>query len=284
MARVIRWNWPSVRVVGGRATPNIAERNSPVMAPLLHKMTGLTRGAVRLAVVSPMANEAKRASEFVRQVLEQCAGFQRVEHFVVLDSVSRDGTRQILEEHARLDGRLRVIWAPENGCVVDAYVRGYREALASGADWILEIDAGFSHQPDQMPRFFDEMEKGYDCVFATRFSKGGRIEASSPKRKLLSRAGTKLTNFLLGTRLTDMTSGFQLFQRDVLERILEKGVCSRGPFFQTEMKVYCSNLLVAEMPITYRSASHGVGTRAVRESFVQLRRLMELRRAKALYI
>jgi dolichol-phosphate mannosyltransferase len=242
------------------------------------------RENIRLAIVTPMANEGAEATEFVRQALENCRGFQRVEHFVVLDNVSRDNTQQLLDDYARTESRLSVVWAPENRCVVDAYTRGYREALKCGADWILEIDGGFSHHPSDIPPFFDGMEKGYDCVFATRFAKGGKVEDSSLKREIVSRGGTILANMLLGTKFSDMTSGFQLFRAEVLDRILEKGLFSRGPFFQTEMKAYCAKLNVLELPITYRAASHGIGSNAVKESFVQLRRLMDLKRTNQLYI
>ena len=109
--------------------------------------------------------------------------------------------------------RLRVVWAPENQCVVDAYVRGYREALIAGVDWILEIDAGFSHQPQDIPQFFDTMLQGYDCVFGSRFMPGGRFSGGSLKRYLISRGGSVLANLVLGTKETDMTSGFELFSR-----------------------------------------------------------------------
>jgi dolichol-phosphate mannosyltransferase len=205
-----------------------------------------------------MANESTSAVDFVRQVLEYCGDFRKVEFFVVLDGVSKDDTLDLLTGHAGLDFRLKPVWAPENRCVVDAYVRGYKEAIASGADWVLEIDAGFSHRPADIPPFFAAMAEGYDCVFATRFAKGGKIEGSSFKREMVSRGGTILTNLILRTKLSDMTSGFQLFKRTVLEDIVKKGIYSRGPFFQTEMKAYCSKLNYAEVPIVYSMASHAV--------------------------
>jgi dolichol-phosphate mannosyltransferase len=247
-------------------------------------MNSVNRRDIRLAVACPMANEGDRAVQFVREVLAQCGGFRSVTFYVVLDKVSKDNTQQLLQDYTRTESRLAVVWAPENRCVVDAYVRGYREALKGSADWVLEIDAGFSHQPSDIPPFFDIMEKGYDCAFATRFSKGGKIEDSSTKRMVISKGGTVLTNWLLGTKLADMTSGFQLFRAPVLEKILEKGLFSRGPFFQTEMKAYCAKLNLVEVPITYRAASHDVGSKHIKESFTQLQRLRELKRAGALYI
>jgi dolichol-phosphate mannosyltransferase len=237
-----------------------------------------------LAIVSPMANEADTAVDFVKQVLSFCGDFRKVEFFVVLDRVSKDATLSLLKEYSGEEQRLKPVWAPENRSVVDAYMRGYREAIASGADWILEIDAGFSHRPSDLPPFFEAMAQGFDCVFATRFAKGGKIEGSSFKRELISRGGTVLTNLVLRTKLSDMTSGFQLFKRKVLESVLDKGIHSRGPFFQTEMKAYCQNLNYAEIPITYSAASHSVGASSIRESLEQLYRLYQLKRSGTLSI
>jgi dolichol-phosphate mannosyltransferase len=237
-----------------------------------------------LAIVCPMANESDSAVEFVQQILTYCSEFRKVDFLVILDRASKDNTFELMSQYAVVESRLSPIWAPENTCVVDAYRRGYEGAIGSGADWILEIDGGFSHRPADLPRFFSTMAIGFDCVFATRFAKGGKIVGSSWKRALISRGGTFLSNLILSTKLSDMTSGFQLFRRDVLERILQKGIVSRGPFFQTEMKAYCQGLHVAEVPITYSMASHAVGMASLRESLVQLKRLYRLKNKDMLTI
>jgi dolichol-phosphate mannosyltransferase len=200
-----------------------------------------------------------------------------VRFFVVLDNVSTDGTRDLLSAYAAQDPRLEVVWAPENRCVVDAYVSGYRAALDGGSDWILEIDAGYSHQPSEIPRLFEKMTEGYDCVFGSRFCEGGDMSRNSLKRRLLSRGGTLLSNVLLHTKLQDMTSGFQLFSRAAIQGILDRGIRSRGPFFQTEMKAYCQKLRIAEVPITYSGANHSIGRAALSDSFKGLWRLFQLR-------
>ncbi|MFQ5958142.1 MAG: glycosyltransferase [Alphaproteobacteria bacterium] len=233
------------------------------MSPLRTPRPKNSPADVRLGIVCPMANEADNAVAFVRQVLERCDGFRSVVFFCVFDNVCTDGTRDLMRAFAAHEPRVRVVWAPENRSVVDAYVRGYREALAAGCDWILEIDAGFSHLPAEIPLFFEEMESGRDCVFGTRFALGGRMYACSWKRYAVSRLGGLLSRVLLGCRLSDMTSGFQMFRRHALERVLTKGIRSRGPFFQTEIKAYCSGLDVAEVPIHYRSATERVSRGAL---------------------
>lgn len=226
-----------------------------------------------------MASEEETAIPFVDTVLEQCRSrdFQSVTFFAILDNACKDKTRELLQQHARQKSQLSVIWAPENRGVVDAYLRGYREALAAECDWILEIDAGFSHQPDDIPQFFEKMAEGYDCVFGSRFCNGGRIYDSSLKRNLISRGGTLLANLLLGTRLKDMTSGFEMFSRPALEGVLDRGIRSHGPFVQTEIKTYCRNLNVAEVPIRYRGASHKIDSKAIKDALAGLWRLFRLR-------
>lgn len=220
-----------------------------------------------------MANEKASAERFVADVLSYCEGFRDVSLFVVLDRVSRDGTLELLYRVSEEDPRLKVVWAPENRCVVDAYVRGYREALQSDCDWILEMDAGYSHQPYDIPKFFDKMELGYDCVFGTRFSRSGQHSDSSFFRYCLSRFGGVLVNLLLGTRLTDMTSGFEAFSNKTLRLVLDRGIQSKGHFFQSEIKTHCRNLKVAEVPISYRAASPSVNSNVVKDALNNLFRL-----------
>jgi dolichol-phosphate mannosyltransferase len=236
---------------------------------------------IHLGIVCPMANDRATAESFVTSVLRECEAhdFASVTLFVVLDRKSTDGTRELLEAFQECNPMLRVVWAPENRCVVDAYVRGYREAIAAGCDWILEIDGGYSHQPEDLPAFFRKMAEGYDCVFGSRFCDGGKVSDTALKRRVISQGGTFLANLLLGTRLRDMTSGYELFSRGALQRVLARGIQSRGHFFQTEIKAYCRNLTVAEVPIHYRAASDSVNGRVLKDAFANLWRLFRLRLA-----
>jgi len=97
------------------------------------------------------------------------------------------------------------------------------------------------------------------------------------KRRVVSKGGTFLTNRLLGTKLSDMTSGYQLFRREVLEGILARGIQSRGHFFQTEMKVYAHQWEITEVPIHYRAASPSVNAAVINDAFSHLIRLFKMR-------
>lgn len=236
---------------------------------------------IRLGIVCPMANERSRAEEFVEAVLEQCRGrgFRSVKFFAVFDNACTDGTFEMLKALEGRPAELELVWAPENKCVVDAYVRGYREALDSGCDWVLEIDASFSHQPAEIPQFLDKMRDGYDCVFGSRFCEGGKFTDRPFSRYFVSRAGSILANIMLGTKLKDMTSGFEMFTREALERVLERGIRSRGHFFQTEIKAYCRGMRIVEVPIHYRAPSTNVDAGVVGDAFSNLWRLFRKRLA-----
>ena len=177
-----------------------AATHSPATAASASGVTSslIDLSTIDLGVITPMASEAGSAVRFVDAVLAKCRGrdFKSATLFVVLDNACKADTRVLLEEHARHTPELRVVWAPQNKGVVDAYVRGYRAALDHGCDWVLEIDAGFSHDPEDIPQFFDAMRQGYDCVFGSRFMPGGAITDSSLKRKLISKGGTILANFV----------------------------------------------------------------------------------------
>jgi hypothetical protein len=92
---------------------------------------------IRLGIACPMANEGVDAVRFVKDVLAECDGLRQVQFFAVLDRATTDNTLDLLREYAQHESRLVVVWAPENKCVVDAYIRGYREA------W-LQNQIGFS--------------------------------------------------------------------------------------------------------------------------------------------
>jgi dolichol-phosphate mannosyltransferase len=229
-----------------------------------------------------MANEGEDAVRFVTEVLARCGGVDRVAFFAVLDKATTDNSLDLLRTLERTEPRLRVVWAPENRCAVDAYIRGYREALAAGCDYILEIDAGFSHQPEDVPKFLEGIAKGYDAVFGSRFMRGSRLSDASVKRYIVSRGGTLLTNLLVGTKGTDMTSGFEMFSRPTMEMILRNGIRSRAHFFQTEIKVMCRNLKKVEVPIHYRAPSPRLKGTAVTEAFRNLKVLRQQVRSGAI--
>lgn len=229
---------------------------------------------VRLALVVPLASEEATITDFLARVVERLGADDLV--FCVLDTASRDDTRAKVEAFGLRDRRVRLVWAPENRSVVDAYFRGYREAYEAGAGWILEMDGGMSHLPEEIPRFVALIDRGYDYVAGCRFMKGGS-HTGSLRRRLVSRGGSALARLALGTRMRDMTSGFEMFSRRAMEHVLRHGVQSRANFFQTEMKYMLRDWRWIEVPINYRSTNDRVAPGSVGEA---CRNLWKLRRSR----
>lgn len=225
---------------------------------------------MRFGVVLPLANVEGTILPLLDRILAQLSLDDHV--FCVLDHVSRDRTRAVVEQYAAAEGRVACVWAPENRCVVHAYFRGYRAAMEAGSDCILEMDAGFSHCPEEIPQFRRAMEEGYDFAGGCRFMPGGSHEGSI-NRRVVSWGGSVLANLLLGTRMKDMTGGFECFNRRAMELVLAKGVRSQAHFFQTEIRFLMHRLRWIEVPITYRNPSPSVGSSNVVEAFGGLGRM-----------
>ncbi len=218
------------------------------------------------AVVVPMANEAPEFDAFIgvlRPVLDQLGGGKG---YLVVDHASKDHTRALCDQLAARDPRFVTVWAPENRNVVDAYLRGFHAAYDAGHEFIIEMDAGLSHDPRALPTFLDVLRDGNECAFGSRFCRGGSMTDSPLNRRLLSKTGTLLSNWLLGTRMDDMTSGFQGFHRHVVGALLAYPLRSRAHFYQTEVRYLLRERRYAEVPIHYRAPSDSVSKNAIRNA------------------
>jgi dolichol-phosphate mannosyltransferase len=222
------------------------------------------------ALVIPLANEEAELPDLVAALakeMDQLAG--GVVYFVV-DGVSIDRTLECCREIEGNDPRFITKWIPENRCVVDAYMNGFREALKDGHEIIIEMDAGLSHDPRAIPGFLRALNEGNDCAFGSRYINGGSMVDSPWRRRALSKGGTILAKVLLGAGLADMTSGFQGFRRNVLERLVRYPLRSRAHFFQTEVRHLLRHEKLIEVPIHYRAPSPRVSRGAVRNSLAVL--------------
>jgi dolichol-phosphate mannosyltransferase len=183
-----------------------------------------------------------------------------------MDLFSRDNTGAIIKRLEKEHPEIQFLFYKDSTGVVSCYLYGFQYALNHQADYIIEMDCGGSHAPEDLPQFIEKLHDGYDCVFGSRFMKGGQMVNVPLYRKLISRGGTVLANLLLGTSLTDMTSGFEGFQRSALERLDFMRFYSRGHFYQTEMKFRCRNFRVIEVPITYRSSTSSFRMKSLTEA------------------
>jgi dolichol-phosphate mannosyltransferase len=222
------------------------------------------------AAVVPVANEEPEWEDFRHAFVRELDLLGSGKVYLIVDDVSTDRTRELCQDLSKVDPRFVEVYAPENRSVVDAYIRGFREAYAAGHEYIIEMDAGLSHDPRAIPMFLRVLNEGNECAFGSRYINGGSMVDSPWNRRLLSRGGSILARILLGTNMHDLTSGFEGFHRGIVGRILAYPLKSRAHFYQTEIRHLLRHSRWIEVPIHYRAPSPRVSRNAIKNSLATL--------------
>jgi dolichol-phosphate mannosyltransferase len=221
-------------------------------------------------VVIPLANEESGFPEFAAALARVMDAEEGGSVYLVVDQVSKDRTLDCCKELELRDSRFMTKWLPQNRNVVDAYLNGFRDALAAGYEIIIEMDGGLSHDPRAIPAFLRALNEGNDCAFGSRYINGGSMVDSPFGRRFLSKGGTILARVLLGAKLADMTSGYQGFRRSVLQKVVDYPLLSKAHFYQTELRYLLRHQKLIEVPIHYRAPSPSVSKGAIRNSVAVL--------------
>ena len=211
----------------------------------------------------PVANEEETMGDIINEILS--LPYEDLYLYPVIDAYSKDRTEEIIRSFEDT-GRVKCIYYAASKGVISCYFEGYRQALADGADQIIEMDGGGSHKPSEIPQFMEKFDEGYECIWGSRFTEEGGMKDSPWYRKILSGGGTWLANLVLGTTLSDMTSGFEGFKRNVLEEFDFDQFLSTGHMYQTEMRFYCRDRRAVEVPIHYTSGKSSLKADSVFEA------------------
>jgi dolichol-phosphate mannosyltransferase len=213
-------------------------------------------GAGSTWLVLPTYNEAANVAPIVeaaRQALPADA------HVLVVDDNSPDGTGAIADGLAAADPRVEVLHRAGKEGLGPAYIAGFRHALAAGADFVLQMDADFSHDPADLPRLLAAAREGADLAIGSRYVEGGGVTDWSLLRRVVSRGGSLYAGAVLGLPTRDLTGGFKCHRRAVLETIDLGAVTSKGYVFQVEMtyRTLRAGFSVREVPILFRDRQAG---------------------------
>lgn len=209
-------------------------------------------------VILPTYNERENLERFVARILEVINDNDLDGRIIVVDDGSPDGTGEIADTlAARLDN-LSVIHRTEKQGIGPAYVAGFKQALATDTDFIMEMDCDFSHDPANIPAFLEAIKQA-DLVLGSRYVPGGRVENWGLMRRLISRWGGLYARMVLGIPVNDLTGGNKCFRREVLEALDLDAVSSQGYGFQIEMtyRAIRKGFRVKEIPITFSDRQLG---------------------------
>jgi dolichol-phosphate mannosyltransferase len=209
----------------------------------------------RVWVILPTYNEAENIEPLVEAVREQLPESRRV---LIVDDDSPDGTGGIADHLAAEHDDVAVLHRAVKEGLGPAYIAGFREALAGGAELVIEMDADFSHDPAYLPQLLRAAEDA-DLVIGSRYVPGGGVTDWGPVRRLISRGGSAYARAALGIEIRDLTGGFKCLRRQVLEAIDLDSIDSLGYAFQVEVtyRAIQAGFRVVEIPIVFRDRREG---------------------------
>jgi len=225
-------------------------------------------------IVIPTYNEAENIEKIIDRILFQ--GIKGLD-ILIVDDNSPDGTGEIAEEISNHESHVYYLKRPAKQGLGTAYVEGFRYAIKHGYHYVFEMDADFSHDPDEIPNFLEAI-KEYDLVIGSRYIVGVNVINWPLSRLLLSLFANWYSRFITGLPVHDCTGGFKCFRIEVLKSIDLDKIHSDGYSFQIEMnfKAWKKGYTLHEIPIVFTDRVAGrskMNRKIIREAIVMVWKL-----------
>lgn len=222
---------------------------------------------MRTLVIIPTYNEMENISPVLSRVLSVRNDID----ILVVDDNSADGTGEYVKKLTKKERRVKLHIRSAKLGLGTAYIEGFRYAIREGYDYIFEMDADLSHNPDDIPRFLERI-KNADLVVGSRYSDGVSVVNWPMSRLLLSYFANIYARVVTGVPINDMTSGYKCYRRKVVEALLKERIVSDGYSFQIETVfwAYKNKFKVEELPIIFVDRLEGsskMSKRIVWEAF-----------------
>jgi dolichol-phosphate mannosyltransferase len=203
---------------------------------------------MKIMVVVPTYNERANLEELIPRVLGQLPDIE----LLVVDDGSPDGTGEYADSVAAENPRVHVLHRPGKMGLGSAYVYGFTQALTTDAELVIQMDADFSHNPDEIPNLVAQARE-YDVVLGSRYITGANVVNWPLRRLFLSYFANVYTHIVTGLPLRDSTGGFKCFHRKVLGKIELETIRSDGYSFQIEVnfRSWRKGFSLVEIPIVF---------------------------------
>ncbi|MFO8055468.1 MAG: polyprenol monophosphomannose synthase [Bacteroidales bacterium] len=209
-------------------------------------------------VIIPTYNEKENIEDIIRKIFSLDKDF----HVLIIDDNSPDGTADIVKRliEKEFAGRLFIEERQGKLGLGTAYIHGFRWALKNDYSYIFEMDADFSHNPEDLPRLYDACARqGADLAIGSRYISGVNVVNWPIGRVLMSYFASKYVQLITGLGIKDTTAGFKCYTRQVLENIELDKIRFTGYAFQIEMKFTASKMgfNIIEIPIIFTDRTRG---------------------------
>lgn len=226
-----------------------------------------------ILVVIPTYNEAANIRLIAAAVLAACPQA----HILFVDDNSPDGSGRLADALGQTDPRVHVLHKQDKQGLGRAYIAGFKWALERSYRYIFEMDADFSHNPAEIPKFL-EAAANADLILGSRYINGIRIVNWPLNRLILSKSASLYVRLVTGLPFSDPTSGYKCFRREVLKAINLDRIRSNGYSFQIEMThtAWKLGFRIVEVPIIFedrRSGQSKMNATIVREALGMVLRL-----------
>ena len=210
---------------------------------------------LRALVIVPTFNEIENLASLVEAVFAQPADLS----MLIVDDNSPDGTGKLADDLAAIyPARLSVLHRPGKSGIGPAYVAGFRRALQDDVNMIVTMDADLSHDPNDLPRMLQAAVSA-DVVIGSRYIAGGSTAGWPLHRRLISKCGGTYARIVLGVPVRDLTSGYKVYRRAVIEQFDFDHIRSDGYGFQIEtvFRAIMNGFRVLEIPIEFHDRTRG---------------------------
>ena len=212
----------------------------------------------RSLVIIPTYNEKENIALLLQAILTLSVSFE----VLIVDDNSPDGTADIVRGlQATYPNRIHLLERPGKQGLGTAYIAGFRYAIQKGYDYIFEMDADFSHNPEDLVYLYEACaEQGYDLAIGSRYVTGVNVVNWPIKRVLVSYFASQYVRWVTGMPIKDATAGFKCYRRRVLEAIDPDRVQFVGYAFQISMKfnAWKHGFRITEVPIIFTDRTRGV--------------------------
>ena len=207
-------------------------------------------------VIIPTFNEIENIEAIIKAVFELPTPF----HILIVDDNSPDGTAvKVREMQQEFSSKLHLEIRTKKAGLGTAYVHGFKWALSHDYEYIFEMDADFSHNPNDLEKLLDACKNGFDVAIGSRYSNGVNVVNWPLSRVLLSYFASVYVRMITGMKIADATAGFVCYRRIVLETINLDKIKFVGYAFQIEMKyrAFVKKFKIVEVPIIFTDRTKG---------------------------